>query len=170
MKTSELANASMKELERTLAGGGMLLDHRVKKFSQIIKIALEQFGGDLNQILDFPEEKAKKALRLFPGIGEPGAEKILMFNRRLPLLALESNGLRVLVRLGYGTEQKTYAATYHSVRNAILKETRDDYDWLIRAHQLLRIHGQQLCKRRQPHCKNCPLFQVCAYAQNLRLT
>jgi hypothetical protein len=34
---------------------------------------------------------------LFPMIGEPGAEKILLFSGVLPVPALESNGVRVLV-------------------------------------------------------------------------
>jgi endonuclease-3 len=164
-KPGEILNASVKELERALSGGGILLDHRVKKLAKIMKIAQEEFDGNLNQILDFPEEKAKKALQLFPGIGVPGAEKILMFNRRLHVLALESNGLRALLRIGYGTEHKNYATAYQSVRKAIQNEMIDDFDWLIRAHQLLRIHGQQLCKRNRPRCKDCPLFQICAYAR-----
>ena len=36
--------------------------------------------------------------------------------------ALESNGLRVLVRLGFGEDRKSYAATYKSVREATLEE------------------------------------------------
>ena len=48
----------------------------------------------------------------FPMIGEPGAEKILLFSGVLAVLALDSNGVRVLVRLGVGEERKSYAATY----------------------------------------------------------
>jgi len=89
-----------------------------------------------------------------------------MFNRRFRGLALESNGLRALLRIGYGTEEKNYAATYRSVRKAIQTEIIDDYDWLIRAHQLLRIHGQQLCKRNLPRCNSCPLVRACFYVRD----
>jgi endonuclease-3 len=65
----------------------------------------------LKSVLKLPLPKAKKALQKFPGIGEPGAEKILLFTRTHPLMALESNGLRVLVRLGFGAEHKNYATT-----------------------------------------------------------
>jgi endonuclease-3 len=51
--------------------------------------------------------KAKKLLMRFPMIGEPGAEKILLFCGALAVLALESNGLRVLVRVGVAEERKT---------------------------------------------------------------
>jgi adenine-specific DNA glycosylase len=34
---------------------------------------------------------------------------------------------------------------------------------LIRAHQLLREHGQELCRRSRPSCERCPLSDVCLY-------
>jgi endonuclease III len=79
------------------------------------------------------------------------------------VLALESNGLRVLLRLGYGEEQKDYAASYRSVRTAVEAVAGTDVDQLVRAHHLLRRHGQELCKNKAPRCKECPLAGGCAY-------
>ena len=39
--------------------------------------------------------------RAYPGIGRPGAERIELFTGARAILALDSNGLRVLYRLGY---------------------------------------------------------------------
>jgi endonuclease-3 len=99
----------------------------------------------------------------FPGFGEPGAEKILLFTRTQPILALESNGLRVLVRLGFGEEKKSYATTYRLVQAAATAEAKQDCTWLIRAHLLLRRHGQEVCRRSQPQCGDCPLSPECAH-------
>jgi endonuclease III len=104
-------------------------------------------------------------LQRFASIGSPGAEKILLFTRTQPVLALESNGLRVLVRLGFAAEQKSYDATYHAIRQALAPELPTDFDWLIAAHQLLRQHGQELCKRTKPQCQSCPLRKKCDYIQ-----
>jgi hypothetical protein len=49
---------------------------------------------DLGAVLDRPQADAIRALKKFPAIGEPGAEKILLFAGKAPILALESNGLR----------------------------------------------------------------------------
>ena len=43
-------------------------------------------------------------LKKFPAIGDPGVDKILLLTRTEPVMALDSNGLRVLVRLGFGAE------------------------------------------------------------------
>ena len=60
----------------------------------------------------------------FPMIGEPGAEKILLFCGLLNVLALESNGLRVLTRLGCGEERKELCRGYKSVREVTLRNYR----------------------------------------------
>src|SRR4029077_2523911 len=110
-------------------------------------------------------KEAKKALKKFPTIGDPGAEKILMFTRSHPVLSLESNGLRVLLRVGFAEEKKSYSASYRGVQEALAGQFPADYDKLIAAHQLLRQHGQELCKRSQPLCAACPIKGDCRYFQ-----
>jgi endonuclease-3 len=147
---------------------GILADQFAKKLRQCAQIALEEFDGDLRPVLKLPFAKAKKALQKFPGIGEPGAEKILLFCHTYPVLALDSNGLRVLLRLGFGEEKKSYATTYRLVQSAALEGLDKDFSWLIQAHLLLRQHGQELCTRTKPKCKKCPLASDCDFYQRGR--
>ena len=134
-----------------------------EKLLTIAKIAHEEFDSDMRVALKKPLPQAKKALKKFPSIGDPGAEKILLFTRAYPVMALDSNGLRVLCRVGFGEEQKNYSATYRSVQEALRQQLPRDYDSLIRAHQLLRQHGQELCKRSKPRCADCPVRDSCNY-------
>jgi endonuclease III len=73
------------------------------------------------------------------------------------------SGLRVLVRLGYGHEAKSYAATYRSAQEAAAVQLPPDVKKLTRAHLLLRHHGQTLCRRSKPRCEACPVADVCVY-------
>jgi endonuclease-3 len=145
--------------------GGMHPAARVEKLRRIAQTALQEFDGDFDNVLKQPLAQAKKLLKKFPGIGDPGAEKILLFSRTHPILALDSNGLRVLLRLGYGDERKNYASTYRSAQEAVESELKKDFDWLIAAHQLLRRHGQELCKNTRPLCSRCPVKSSCQYYQ-----
>jgi endonuclease III len=142
---------------------GILPDVSAEKLLTIAKIAYEEFDSDLRSALNRPLPQAKKALKRFPSIGDPGAEKILLFTRSYPVMALESNGLRVLCRVGFAEEQKNYSPTYRLIQDAIRGQLPKDYDSLIRAHQLLRQHGQELCKRSNPRCAECPLSNACDY-------
>jgi endonuclease III len=144
---------------------GILADRFARKLRKCAQIALEEFDGDLRRVLRLPFPNAKKALQKFPGIGEPGAEKILLFTRSYPVLALESNGLRVLVRLGFGEEKKSYSTTYRLVQKAVENDLDKEYSRLIEAHLLLRRHGQELCRRTRPECKKCPLAPDCDFYQ-----
>jgi endonuclease-3 len=144
--------------------GGMRPETRVFRWREIARLVLSQFGGDLDSILKLPYAEAKRALKLFPTIGDPGAEKILLLCGMAHGLPLESNGLRVLVRLGRGRLQKSYGAMYKSVEDDIAPELPEDAKWLTDAHLLLKEHGKTLCKDKTPLCSECPLAKGCDYA------
>ena len=159
----ELLAAANEALLRVATLGGVQPERRAARLREIALIAMDDFAGDLTSALKLPLPKARRALKKFPGIGEPGAEKILLFARAYPVLGLDSNGLRVLLRLGFGEEKKNYGATYRSVQEAIKDQLVADYDWLISAHVLLRQHGKELCKTNRPLCEQCPVRKSCAY-------
>jgi len=149
--------------EITRMGGSIAAEDRAERLLAAARLTVEQFGGDLDSVLKLPPHKAKKLLMQYPMTGEPGAEKILMFAGALGVLALESNGLRVLVRLGFGEERKSYAATYKAVRAVTPEELPANCALLTKAHLLLRQHGQRLCLRNAPVCHACPVKSECRF-------
>ena len=159
---SDIRKAGNKAL-LSVTSRGIVPENSIEKLRQAAEIAEQFFDDDLSSILKKPVAAAKKDLRRFPSIGEPAAEKILLFNHKLPVLALESNGLRVLVRVGFASEKKSYSATYKGAQQALVSQLPSDCAALIRAHQLLRFHGQELCKRSKPLCPRCPLRAQCAF-------
>ncbi len=167
-KPHQLLSASTDNILKATGLGGMHPEQRVSRLREIALIASNEFSGDLRQALKLPPPKAKTALRKFPGIGEPSAEKILLLTRSYPVLGLDSNGLRVLLRLGFGQEKKNYAATYRTVQESIKEQLREDFDWLIKAHFLLRQHGKQLYKTNAPLCEKCPMRLNCSYFKSAR--
>ena len=148
--------------------GGMRPETRVFRWQEIARITMTQFGGDLDRILSEPFDKARRALHQFPCIGPPGAEKILLFCGMAQGLPLESNGLRVLTRVGFGREQKNYGAMYRSVQEAIHDAVPASPKPLAQAHLLLREHGKTLCKTSAPLCESCPAAKLCAHAVSRR--
>lgn len=135
----------------------------IGKLREVALIAMQEFEGDVKAVRGMPPLLAKRRLMKFPGIGEPGAEKILLFSGALPILALDSNGLRVLLRLGYGKELKNYKASYKSVQEAAMAEVEANIEPLVNAHLLLKEHGKTLCRRTNPLCEACPVSKLCRY-------
>ena len=155
--------ASLHEIARR----GITPAATAEKLRAIASIALEEFGGDLSKVMGRPPGEARKALKKFPSIGDPGAEKILLFSGTLPVLALDSNGLRVLLRLGFGTEDRSYAKSYRSAQAAGQEQLPKDCGVLIEAYRLLRRHGQELCKTKHPRCEPCPVRAKCVYFKTI---
>jgi len=152
-------------LATLIKDGGMLPPMRAEKLKRCAELALEIGLPRLRQAVRADPELAKQLLRRFPGIGVPGADKILLFCRGQRSLGPDSNALRVLRRLGYGEEGKDYGRKYRSVTAAVAPELPHDYGWLIRAHKLLRRHGQELCRTSSPRCELCPLTAACVWYQ-----
>jgi endonuclease III len=163
LTAERIADASTKVLRQVTELGGMHPERRVDRLKVIADLALEEGGGDLTSLLTLEPAAARKVLKKFPSIGDPGADKILLHCGTLMKLALNSNGLRVAVHLGFGDEKANYASTYRSALAALAPELEEDSSWLARASQLLRTHGKTLCKATAPDCDACPLTRSCRY-------
>ncbi|MBI3675096.1 MAG: hypothetical protein HY243_00570 [Proteobacteria bacterium] len=161
-KIADAPNAVLLEIAER---GGMNPQTRVKRWRDIARIVLEECSGDLAGALrQSPPKKMRTLLKKFPAIGEPSADRIVLFSGLGPHASVESNGLRVLVRLGACTEEKSYAATYKAAVGILQSVANGKSDWLKTAYTALREHGKTLCKRSKPQCLACPLDKLCAHA------
>jgi endonuclease III len=141
-----------------ICGKGKMAAQQVLKLRECAE--LFSSVGDPRDLVKLPEAKAKKGLCAFPGVGLPGFHRLRLFAGAEPLATFESNGLRALARLGFGEEQKDYAATYRVVTAAAAAEMAEDTEVRIDAWRRLRRHGQQTC-RRLPLCDACPVANHC---------
>jgi len=145
----------------TRRGGAIAAPARAARLRRSAEIVVGRWDGDLRTALKLPEAQARGALAQFPMIGEPGADKILAFTRTVRVLALDSNALRVLQRLGLVPEAKDYRTAYRKAQAVLSLQLPATYPALIAAAQLLRQHGQTLCRRSAPDCPRCPLRPDC---------
>jgi endonuclease-3 len=167
---ARIANAPTAVLGDIARRGGMNAQTRVERLKRIGEIAIEECDGDLrDRLKSLPLAKARALLKKFPGIGDPGADKILLFAGIDPRPALDSNGLRALVRMGFCAEEKSYGQSYKGAIAVLAKEGKPDAAWLKRAWLILREHGKTLCKRAAPICEPCPLDRICAHKMVAKL-
>jgi endonuclease III len=80
------------------------------------------------------------------------------------VLALDANGLRVLTRLGYADPARSYAVGYRQAQAAASAQLPAEVLPRQRADQLLRRHGQTVCRRKDPACGECAIAADCASA------
>jgi endonuclease-3 len=144
--------------------GGMQPAMRAEKLQRAADLVLDVGRAELARLCREEPKRARALLKKFRGIADPGADRILMVSGSVTTLGVESNGLRVLRRLGYGTTAPDYTREYRSVANDIAPELPVDPVWLLKAHQLLRQHGRTVCKTSAPRCGECGLAPRCPSA------
>lgn len=162
-RPEKLLAAPLAKLTQALAAGGMVPDSRAERLKEVASRVQEEFGGELRAALTGPISRARKLLKSFPGIADPGADRILLFGGIDPIAAVPSNCPQVLVRIRNGKEHPNYNTNYKAAQRMIDEELPQDFTARTRAYLLLKRHGQELCKRTSPICDSCPLRLACAY-------
>lgn len=160
----KLLKAKPAKIAAAVKLGGIVPELRAERLQELAFRVENEFGGDLRTALVGPIVKARRLLKSFHGIADPGADRILLFAGLTPIAAVPSNCVGVLVRILNQTPGKNYSAIYREEQSIIDRELPPTYDARTRAYLLLKQHGQQLCKRTNPKCTECPLKRDCAYA------
>jgi endonuclease III len=162
LSAAQILAARDRQLATALRAGGIVPELRASRLKLIARLVTVDFGGDLRSVLGASKE-ARKALKRFPTIGDPGADKILLFCADVPVAAVPSNCLQAPLRLGLGTERPSYAASYRSTQEELTQLLPRETGALRRAYLLFRHHGQELCHRTTPLCDRCPVAPRCPY-------
>jgi endonuclease III len=150
-------------------GGSIAAAQRGSRMRQVAEIVQQEYRGSLRSVLRLPYDEARRALKRFPSIGPPGADKILLLTGARPVLALDSNALRVLLRLGYGKEHKNYQTSYAGAQAAAMEELPETVPALKNAFLVLQRHGRELCRRSHPRCTVCPVRKACPFGGGHRV-
>lgn len=166
---------SKPKLAKTMRPSVILPSLCAERLKEIARKVRDELKGDLTAALrqrlreaKEPEKglkAAKKVLQEFPVIGEPSAEKILLFSGLAAVAAVPSAFVEVPVRLFMGEPGKNYAADYKAAREILDSGLPETFEARQRAYLLLKKHGQEICKRSRPKCEICPLTEHCAYLQ-----
>ena len=168
IKPDDLLAASPQKLAAALKPGGMVPELRALRLKEIARRVKDELGGDLRAVLRGSLSAARKTLKKFPSIADPGADRILLFAGIAPLGAIPSNCTHVLVRIIHGQERENYGVNYREAQQAIAAEVPETVDARRRAYLLLKRHGQETCKRTRPKCEKCPVSSHCAYLSGHR--
>ena len=161
----EILSARPAALAAAIKPGGMLPELRAERMKEVAARVKDEFDGDLRAALTGPIARVRKILKSFHSIADPGADRILLFAGIQPVAAVPSNCTGVLERVRHGTEAKNYNAGYREAQRMIDSEIPATFDARTRAYLLLKRHGQELCKRTNPKCPQCPIRKACPFGK-----
>ena len=160
----KLLEAPSSTLARALKSGGMIPELRAGRLKQIAQQVQQQFSGDLSTALKrLPLTQVRALLKKFPGIADPGADRIILFGRIAPVAAVPSSCPQVVVRIESGQPRETYNANYRDSQQIMQDQLADTFAARTRAYLLLQRHGHQVCKHSSPKCSICPIARSCTF-------
>jgi endonuclease III len=156
--------ADVPEIEAAIAGVTWP-ELKAPRIRDVLRALRERCGSlDLAFLADMEVEAARTWLKAIPGIGPKTSAAVLSFSTlRMPALPVDSHHHRVAQRLGL-IGPRIDVGPAHAILRAQLPadwSAQDLYD----NHEILMLHGQQVCHHRRPACGRCVLVDLCPSAK-----
>ncbi|GJD95188.1 endonuclease III domain-containing protein [Methylobacterium iners] len=155
-----LLDAPVEDLETTIAGVTWP-ELKAPRIQAILRTVKERRGAlSLDFLAEMHVEAARTWLEAIPGIGPKTSAAVLSFSvLRMPALPVDSHHHRVAQRTGL-IGSRVDVGPSHPILRAQLPA-----DWsaqeLYDNHELLMLHGQQVCFHHNPACGRCVLLDLC---------
>ena len=142
----DYANASLSELESDLHSIG-LYRNKAKNIKAMAVALQARFNGVVPASHD--------ALISLPGVGRKTATVVLAEGFGYPAIAVDTHVERISKRLGFAKPEDTVLTVEKKLMKTIPKNR-----WIKTHHQMI-FFGRYHCKAMSPHCKECPLVDLC---------
>ncbi len=142
----DYANASLSELESDLHSIG-LYRNKAKNIKAMAVALQARFNGVVPASHD--------ALISLPGVGRKTANVVMAEGFGYPAIAVDTHVERISKRLGFAKPEDTVLTVEKKLMKTIPKNR-----WIKTHHQMI-FFGRYHCKAMSPHCKECPLVDLC---------
>ena len=142
----DYANASLSELESDLHSIG-LYRNKAKNIKAMAVALQTRFNGVVPASHD--------ALISLPGVGRKTANVVMAEGFGYPAIAVDTHVERISKRLGFAKPEDTVLTAEKKLMKTIPKNR-----WIKTHHQMI-FFGRYHCKAMSPHCKECPLVDLC---------
>nr|WP_302285915.1 endonuclease III [Catenibacterium mitsuokai] len=139
-------NASLSELESDLHSIG-LYRNKAKNIKAMAVALQARFNGVVPASHD--------ALISLPGVGRKTANVVMAEGFGYPAIAVDTHVERISKRLGFAKPEDTVLTVEKKLMKTIPKNR-----WIKTHHQMI-FFGRYHCKAMSPHCKECPLVDIC---------
>ncbi|WP_288687588.1 endonuclease III [uncultured Catenibacterium sp.] len=142
----DYANASLSELESDLHSIG-LYRNKAKNIKAMAVALQTRFNGVVPASHD--------ALISLPGVGRKTTNVVMAEGFGYPAIAVDTHVERISKRLGFAKPEDTVLTVEKKLMKTIPKNR-----WIKTHHQMI-FFGRYHCKAMSPHCKECPLVDIC---------
>ncbi|WP_442919087.1 endonuclease III domain-containing protein [Methylobacterium sp. Leaf118] len=161
---AEVEAAETAEIEAVIRGVTWP-ELKAPRIKAVLTAVRERNGRlDLGFLADLSVEAARGWLEAIPGVGPKTSAAVLSFSTlRMPALPVDSHHHRVAQRLGL-IGPSVDVGPSHPILRAQLPAAWSAQQ-LYDNHEILMLHGQQVCFHHSPACGRCVLLDLCPTGQ-----
>ena len=139
------------------AGLGNQKGQRIK---DALRWIYDTYGAlDLDFVCDMDPQEAIDTFTQLKGVGLKTISVVLMFTCGVDICPVDTHVHRISLRLGLAPDKANAVKTHHLLQPQI----PDDKCYSL--HMSFLQLGRTICKAQKPRCHDCPLFDLCPFAQ-----
>jgi len=128
---------------------------KAKRLKNLLRMIMEEYDGDLQQLLDDGPDSARSNLLAVNGIGEETADSILLYGAGHAIFVVDAYTHRVFSRHNLLEEE----CGYGEVQERFMDNLVADAALFNEYHALIVKVAKEYCKKNTSLCEQCPLFK-----------
>ncbi len=127
-----------------------------KRLIAFLKYFVENYEGNIANFETMATEIIRKELLSIPGIGYETADSILLYALGRPVFVVDAYTRRILSRHKLINQDAHYDEIKRLFEGNLYKDTQLYNEY----HALIVRLGKEFCKKNEPLCNICPLFNI----------
>lgn len=129
---------------------------KTKRLRSLLEFLLKEYEGSIEAMRDADMHTLREQLLGVKGIGPETADSILLYALDKPTFVVDTYTHRIFARHGW----VPYDYDYHQLQEHLTSELPCDLGVYNEMHALLVNIGHHYCRKSQPQCDACPLFEM----------
>ncbi|MCG2712495.1 MAG: endonuclease III domain-containing protein [Candidatus Omnitrophica bacterium] len=151
----KILKADIKKLAMAIRPSGYF-NLKAKRLKNFTAFLFKHYKGSLDRMFNTRTSILRKMLLDVNGIGEETADSILLYAGYKPAFVVDAYTRRIFIRHGIISASDTYA----QIQKKITTNLNSDEELFNEYHALIVALGKNICLKKVPLCKICPLAQV----------
>jgi len=155
----DIINLPLGSLKEIIKSSGFF-NQKAERLRKISQYLLEEYNGDLNLLFSKDIKYLREELLQLKGIGKETADSIILYAAEKTEFVVDAYTKRIYSRLKIVEEN----IDYEDLKEHIIKEIPEELVVYQEFHGLLVLLGKNICKKKNPNCKECPLKSKCSFS------
>jgi len=129
---------------------------KTKRLIEFLKYFVERYAGEIKNFADKDTESLRDELLSIKGIGPETADSILLYALNRPIFVVDAYTKRLLFRHKLIGDDADYYKIQKLFEENLPRDTRLYNEY----HALIVRLGKEYCKKNEPLCDICPLYNL----------